>query len=243
MSDSSLALPEPSGDTPAVASAMASAASSTPALVLEAPAPVAPVATTTAGDAVPINAADRARLDSMVASYLDAVSSLDPHSAEFGDKVKDIGQLGDEDIRGSAAVSNRLLEKPLAAMENGGLTKSSSVSRSLIDLRHEVEELDPARQGDLFRPRKLLGLLPFGAGDRLRGYFDKYRSSQHQLDAIITALDHGQDELHRDNESIEQEKVNLWAIMGRLRQYAYLAESLDEALTARIATIETTDPD
>jgi uncharacterized protein YaaN involved in tellurite resistance len=243
MSDSSLALPEPTGETAAVANAMAAAAPATTTLVLEAPAPVAPVATTTASDTVPISAADRVRLDSMVASYLDLVSTLDPQSAEFGDKVKDLGNLGDDDIRDSASVSNRLLEKPLAAMQNGGLTEASSVSRSLRDLRHQVEDLDPARQGDLFSPRKLLGLLPFGAGDKLRDYFDKYRSSQHQLDAIINALHDGQEELQRDNASIEEEKVNLWAVMGRLRQYSYLAKSLDDALVPRIATIEATDPD
>ena len=104
---------------------MANAAAATSTLVLEAPAPVAPVAPAAATEAVPINAADRARLDSMVASYLDAVSTLDPHSSEFSDKVKDIGKLGDDDIRASASVSNRLLEKPLAAMQNGGLTESS----------------------------------------------------------------------------------------------------------------------
>ena len=236
-SSTSAPAPSPAGETPAAPG------SATTTLVLEAPAPVPAVPATEAIDAVPISAADRAKLDGMVASYLGAVSNLDTHSQAFSDKVKDIGKLGDEDIRASAAVSNRLLEKPLAAMQSGGLTETSSVSKSLLSLRRQVEELDPARQGDLLSPRKLLGLLPFGAGDKLRDYFDKYRSSQHQIDAIITALYHGQDELQRDNASIEQEKVNLWAVMGRLRQYSYLAKSLDEALTARIASIETTDPD
>jgi uncharacterized protein YaaN involved in tellurite resistance len=244
MTDNSLALPEPSQGAPAAPAADAQApATSTATLVLEAPPAVTAVAPTQAATAVPISDADRARLDGMVASYLDAVSTLDTHSQAFSDKVKDIGKLGDEDIRASASVSNRLLEKPIAAMENGGLTETSAVSKSLLNLRRQVEELDPAKQGDLLSPRKLLGLLPFGAGDRLRDYFDKYRSSQHQLDAIITALYHGQDELQHDNASIEQEKINLWAVMGRLRQYSYLAQSLDTALTARIASIETTDPD
>ncbi len=243
MTDQSLTLPAADDDTPAVASAMASAAPTTTTLVLEAPAPVAVVAPAAATEAVPIKATDRARLDAMVANYVDAISTLDPHSSEFSDKVKDIGKLGDDDIRASASVSNRLLDKPLAAMRNGGLTESSAVSRSLLDLRHEVDDLDPAKQGDMFSPHKLLGLLPFGTGNKLRDYFDKYRSSQKQIDAIITALDHGRDELQRDNAATEQEKVNLWAIMGRLRQYSYLAVSLDEALTARIATIGTTDPE
>jgi uncharacterized protein YaaN involved in tellurite resistance len=246
MTDPSIELSAPSaaettGSPAADDGAAASAATST--LVLEAPAPVAPVAPTQAAGAVPIDAADRAKLDAMVATYLDAVSTLDPHGPAFTDKVRDITKLGDDDIRASAAVSNRLLEKPLAAMQNGGLTEASSVSKSLLSLRRQVEDLDPANQGDLLSPRKLFGLLPFGAGDRLRDYFDKYRSSQRELDSIIVALYHGQDELQRDNAAIEQEKANLWAVMGRLRQYAYLAQHLDDALSARIATIEATDPE
>ncbi len=243
-----ISAPVPTPAAPVSITAPATSATNVPetttgTLVLEAPAPVAPVATTQAATAVPISDADRAKLDAMVASYLDAVSTLDTHSQAFTDKVKDISKLGDDDIQASAAVSNRLLDKPLAAMQNGGLTETSAVSKSLLNLRHQVEDLDPSTQGDLFSPRKLLGLLPFGTGDRLRDYFDKYRSSQHQLDAIITALYHGQDELQKDNASIEQEKVNLWAVMGRLRQYSYLAQTLDTALTAKIAAIEVTDPD
>src|SRR4029079_6800136 len=210
-------------------------------LVLEAPQPVAPVETTQAEASVPVSDADRAKLDTMVAEYVDSVSSLDTHSQEFTKKVSDIARLGDEDIRASASVSNRLREKRLAAMQSGGLTDASEVSQSLLALRRKVEDLDPASQGDRLRPRKLFALIPFG--DRLRHYFDKYRSSQHQLDAIITALYHGQDELQRDNAALEQQKVNLWAVMGRLRQYAYLAQRLDEALSAKIAAIETSDPE
>src|SRR4029077_18469879 len=135
----------------------------------------------------PIEAGEQAKLDTMVASYIEAVSTLDPHSPAVTDKVRDIANLGDDDIRASAAVSNRLLDKPLAAMQNGGLTETSSVSRSLLSLRRQVEDLDPSKQGDLLSRHKLLGILPFGAGDRLRTYFEKYRSSQHELDSIITA--------------------------------------------------------
>jgi uncharacterized protein YaaN involved in tellurite resistance len=235
-----LSAPSPEAVAPAAAEA-AAPATTTGTLVLEAPQPVAPVATTQAEGSVPLGEADRAKLDAMVASYLDGVSSLDTHSQAFSDKVKDIAKLGDDDIRASAAVSNRLLEKPLAAMQHGGLTEASTVSRSLLALRNQVEDLDPAKQGDLLSPRKLLGVIPFG--DRLRDYFDKYRSSQSQLDSIITSLYHGQDELQRDNAAIEQEKVNLWAVMGRLRQYAYLAQRLDDELVSKIATIEVNDPE
>ena len=246
MTDQHLDLPADAAGSPAQAPGAAPAApadaTASATLVLEAPAPVSAVAPARAEGAVPIADTERVKLDAMVASYVESVTTLDTHSQAFADKMRDINELGDEDIRASAAVSNRLLDKPLAAMQHGGITETSAVSRSLTALRHEVEDLDPARQGDLFSARKLLGFLPFGSGDRLQAYFDKYRSSQHQLDAVITALYHGQDELQRDNASIEQEKSNLWAVMGRLRQYAYLSESLDATLSSRIAALEVTDP-
>ena len=236
MTDSSLNL-----GTPAVPAPEALAAPAPATLELTPPAPVAAVPATAAREMVTLDAATIARLDTMVDAYLAAITSLDVHGGEFASKVKDIQRLGDEDIKASAGVSNRLLDKPMAAMTNGGLTQASVVSRSLLDLRNTVEDLDPGRQGDLLSPRKILGLIPFG--DRLRDYFDKYRSSASHLDAIIKALFSGQDELVRDNAAIEQEKANLWAVMGRLRQYIYLGQKLDAALEARIAEVEKTDPE
>lgn len=234
MTDSSLNLGAPIAPDPVIAPPEA-------AVELAPPAPVTAVPAVEASEMVKLDAATVTRLDGMVEAYLTAITSLDVHGGEFAAKVKDIQKLGDEDIKASSGVSNRMLDKPMAAMTNGGLTQASVVSRSLLDLRNTVEELDPGRQGDLLSPRKLLGIIPFG--DRLRDYFDKYRSSQVHLDAIIKALFSGQDELVRDNAAIEQEKANLWAVMGRLRQYIYLGQKLDAALVARIAEIEVSDPD
>jgi uncharacterized protein YaaN involved in tellurite resistance len=81
--------------------------------------------------------------------------------------------------------------------------------------------------------------LPFG--NSLRDYFHKYESSQKNLDAIINSLYAGQDELQKDNASLEQEKVNVWAIKGRLEQYIYMAATLDEQVSARIISLQSTD--
>jgi uncharacterized protein YaaN involved in tellurite resistance len=180
-------------------------------------------------------------LDEQVRSFVDSVLTLDVHSEGFQGQVSAVHALGAADIQASASVSNRLLERPVSAMKQGGVSDTSTISRSLIDLRRTVENLDPARQGDLLSPRKILGLIPFG--DRLRDYFDKYRSAQSHLNAIIEALYSGKDELLKDNASIEQEKTNMWALMGRLQQWVYVGKELDQTLAARIATIETADPE
>jgi uncharacterized protein YaaN involved in tellurite resistance len=133
-----------------------------------------------------------------------------------------------------------LLDKPVKAMESGPFSKGATVSKSLVDLRRTVEDLDPSQQG-LLSPKHLFGLIPFG--NRLRDYFARYQSAQGHLNAIIQALYRGQDELRQDDAAIEQEKVNIWDIKGKLEQYIYLAGKLDAALEAQLDQIGQTDPE
>jgi uncharacterized protein YaaN involved in tellurite resistance len=146
--------------------------------------------------------------------------------------------MGDADIRHAAESSNRLLKSPVRALTEGGLTSGSKVGTTLVELRRTVEDLDPSgAQGT----RKLLGFLPFG--DKIADYFQKYQSAQSHLDAILHALRDGQDELNKDNAALNLEKSELWAAMARLNQYVYIAERLDAQLAARIAELDTTDPE
>jgi uncharacterized protein YaaN involved in tellurite resistance len=209
------------------------------ALSLEAPAPVPAVAVSQAEATVKLDREQQRRIDDMVQAYLDAVTAMDSHEPAFTARVNDINKLGDEDIRAAASVSNRLLDKPIANKSQSGVSPGSNVSKSLLALRRTVEDLDPQRHGDLLSPRRFLGVIP--RGGKVTDYFRRYQSSQSHINAIIVSLYDGQDELRRDNASIEQEKHNLWAIMGKLRQYDYLAEQLDRALGQRIAEIEATD--
>ena len=84
-------------------------------------------------------------------------------------------------------------------------------------------------------------MLPFG--DKITDYFRKYQSAQSQLNGILHSLRNGQDELTKDNVALNLEKTNLWASMGRLNQYVYVAERLDTKLSARIAELELSDPE
>jgi len=230
------------GDAKTIAQDPAPAPTSdTAMLVLTAPAPVAEIAAPAAQDAVKLDAETVKKLDEMVSGYVDAIASLDIYDPKFEARLADIRNLGADEIKASAQVSSRLLDRPVASMKRGGISGSSEVSTSLIQLRRQVDELDPAHQGDLFSPRKLFGILPWG--DKLRDYFDRYRSSQSHINAVIKALGNGQTTLQKDNADLEQEKANLWQVMERLRQYIYLAQKLDAGLTARIAQIEKTDPE
>jgi uncharacterized protein YaaN involved in tellurite resistance len=180
------------------------------------------------------------QIDDRVEAYVKSLAGLDPRSQEFAAKLEAIHALGSSDIRESANVTNRLLEKPIKAMESGSFTKAAAVSKSLSELRRTVEDLDPSRQGGL-NSMPLFRRLPFRG--RLRDYFGRYQSAQGHLNAIIQALYRGQDELRQDNAAMEQEKANLWSVKGKLEQYAYMTAQLDTALESEIGRIDQADPE
>jgi len=215
--------------------------SSEGALVLQPPAPVAVVAPAKAANAVPLAPEETTKLDGQIADFVTAVTSLDIHGADFKSRVDAIGSMGNAEIAQAAAVSNRMLERPINSLKNGMLDEKSSVSKGLGDLRATIEKLDPSRQGDLFSPRKLLGFIPMG--NKLVRYFDGYKSAQSHLNAIIESLYRSKDELQKDNAAIETEKTQLWALMKRLEQYIYLGKKLDTSLSAKLDALDATDPD
>lgn len=207
--------------------------------MLTAPEPVAAVAASDAIGKVPVPVDERARLDEDATRLARELAALSPDSEAYKERVRTLESLANADITRSAGVSNRMLERPTRAM--AALSEGSPVAKSLLDLRGTIEKLDPSRQGDLFSPRKLLGVLPFG--NKLRDYFRGYESSQTHLNAIIESLRRGKDELLRDNASIEQEKATMWTLMGELEKYGYLARALGDALDREVETLRATDPE
>lgn len=204
-------------------------------LVLQAPTPVATVTPDQALGAVPLTADDKAKLDGQVDDFTQSLMTLDVHGDGFRAKVDSIANLADVDIQASASVTSRLLDRPTRAMNDGPLGAGSSVSQGLTSLRRQIEALDPSKQGDLFGVKRFLGLIPMGS--KIVDYFHSYESSQTQLNKILDSLYSGKDELQRDVASIDQEKQNMWDLMGRLEKYAYLAAQIDASLSAKIDAV------
>ncbi|WP_328339736.1 toxic anion resistance protein [Micromonospora sp. NBC_00421] len=208
-------------------------------LVLTPPVPVVVVEREQAAGAVPVDSAKQRELRGKAESFVAELTALDMRSPEFGEKVGAITSMGEREMRASAGVSNRMLERPAAALRSargaGGDDAQTRVANTLADLRSTVAELDPGR-ADLGGARKVLRFLP--GGDRLRRYFDRFQSAQGHLNAIIRALESGQDELRKDNAGIDTEKAGMWTAMGRLGEYQELAAALDAAVEAKVAECE-----
>lgn len=211
-----------------------------PVITLEAPQPVAVVPQDEADQLVKLDLTKVPELDAKVHDFVMHVLQTPVNTSVFDEKVNAIHQLGSAEIRASAQIANRMLDRPAKSMDKA-LFDNSPIAKSLTELRSVVEELDPTRQGSLSSPRKFLGIIPMGKS--VQDYFRKYQSSQTHINAIIESLYHGKDELMKDNASIEQEKVNMWALMQSLRQYIYVGKKIDERLEQKIGELEATDPE
>jgi uncharacterized protein YaaN involved in tellurite resistance len=149
--------------------------------------------------------------------------------------VDQLTNMGRAEIAEAAGQSNRFLDRPVRAMD-----QESGVGANLAQLRRTIEDLDPGAKGDLMRPRKLFGIIPFG--NRMKTYFDSYKSSQGHIAAILGHLSSGKDELLKDNAAIDVERQSLWGAMGRLEQMIHIAKALDAKLEAKAADLETSEP-
>ncbi|MFT4164505.1 MAG: toxic anion resistance protein [Microlunatus sp.] len=208
-------------------------------LTLTAPEPPKPVVATQAPAIAPqVDPTQVPALDARVDGFLDALTNTQTRSPEFTAQAENVRTMGDQDIRRAAETSNRLLNTPVKALKEGGIAEGSKVGNTLLELRRTVEDLDPSQATGT---RKLLGFLPFG--DKIVDYFRKYQDAQTHLNGILHSLRNGQDELAKDNAALNMEKQNLWATMGRLNQYVYVAERLDAKLSEQITALELSDPD
>ncbi|MEW5838153.1 MAG: toxic anion resistance protein [Pseudomonadota bacterium] len=213
----------------------------TPPEHLTPPAPVAAVSAPQSRELVPLSEAQRQELDARAENFVNAILNLDVQGEEFRSKADALRSMGDAEVRATAGMSNRMLERPMAALEGGFFNEGHPVTRSLVDLRKTIEDLDPSSQGDLLAPAKLFGIIPWG--DKLRDYFLRYQSAQSHLNKILETLYKGQDELRKDNAAIEQEKSNLWINMTKLREYAEIGQAIDQKIVARVSQLQASDPE
>ncbi|WP_339347767.1 toxic anion resistance protein [uncultured Sphingomonas sp.] len=210
-------------------------ATAEPALVLTPPDPIPTVQAERAAGLVPVDQGTRSELERRVDEFVGQLVAEDVNSPEFGKRVDAITAMGQKEIRDAAGQSNRFLDRPVKAMD-----QDSGVGKDLAELRRVVEDLDPGKKGNLTAPQKLFGIIPFG--NKMRNYFDSYKSSQTHISSILKSLGSGKDELLMDNAAIDTERANLWTAMGRLEQMIHLSRTMDARLEDKANELDATDP-
>lgn len=205
-------------------------------LVLTPPDPVEPVEKEKAAGLVPVGAEQTKELEARADAFIDELIALDQNSPDFGKKVEQLTHMGKREISEASSHSNRFLARPMKGMDD-----KSGVGADIVALRRTIEDLDPKSRGNLLEPKKLFGVLPFG--DKLRSYFDEYKSAQSHISTILERLENGKDELLKDNAAIDVERRSLWVSMGKLEEMIYVGRTLDRKLEEKAAELDLNSPD
>ena len=211
------------------------ATATTTKIKLDPPEALQPITIHEASGLVPLKDAETSELDGKVAKFVDELAALDSNSPEFGKKVDALTAMGRKEIAEAAGASNRFLDRPVKAIDS-----DTGIGADLTELRRTVEALDPKEAGRGMTTRKFLGIIPFG--NKVNHYFDKYRSSQTHISAILNRLANGKDELLMDNAAIDTERASLWKTMHRLEQMIHISKSLDKQLEDKADELDATEP-
>ena len=204
-------------------------------LELTPPDPVPTVSAERAAGLVPVSEEKKSKLDEKVDQFLADLVAQDVNSPEFGKRVDQITNMGRKELQAAAGQSNRFLDRPVRAMD-----ETSGVGADLAELRRTVEDLDPSKRGKLLQKKKLFGVIPFG--NKLRDYFDGYKSAQGHISSILERLKNGKDELLMDNAAIDVERTKLWEAMGNLEQMIHISKIMDQRLEEKADELDHSDP-
>ena len=201
-----------------------------PALALIPPAAILAVLPDEAEADIGLAPETAARIDLVVADFIEAIVHLDPHSAEFGRRIAEVDRIAEREILATSAMSARLLDRPAQAV-SWVLAARAPIARNLLDLRKLVQALDPGRRD----------LDPADSRGWER-YLEDYADAQPRLKEITWALTSSRDRLLAESAALGQEERALWTEMATLRQYAHLVRGLDDGLQGRIESLAADDP-
>jgi uncharacterized protein YaaN involved in tellurite resistance len=167
--------------------------------------------------------------DSIVSALI-SPSALEPQNRERSKATVDT--LGLE-LQKKAAVQSSKLKDPIKKISNRS-EDGGEVGNALVNLRMQVEALDPARfdfKAGWFS--RVIGYLP-GIGSPLKRYFSKYENAQTIINSIIQSLEMGREQLKRDNVTLTEDQKNLRDLTIRLTKAVELSKIIDEKLQGKI---------
>lgn len=158
---------------------------------------------------------------------------LSDHHAQ--DQTKAAVESMGAHLQREAARRSAMLKQPLAQLMKRG-EDGGEVANSLIDLKVQVEELDPHKfdfeTGWFLR---MVGHIP-GVGTPLKRYFSRYESAATTIDAIIRSLKNGKEQLKRDNITLADDQKTMRQLTFQLEKAIRLGQLLDSKLQDRLST-------
>jgi len=167
--------------------------------------------------------------DDLVARILNTEMNNETSRREVKNAVDTMGL----ELQKESAHRSAMLKQPLSRLmqdsEDGG-----AVAKSLIDLKLQVEELDPM-QFDLEGGwiTRILGYIP-GVGTPIKRYFSRFESASTSIDSIIKSLENGKEQLKRDNITLTDDQKRMRDLTVKLEKTIKLGNLIDKKLQSEL---------
>jgi uncharacterized protein YaaN involved in tellurite resistance len=166
-------------------------------------------------------------------TQVERLIAVDVADQDSRDEVRAAVEGMGRDLQRRAASRSQMLQAPVRDLSRGA-EDGGPIAKSLVDLRIEVEKLDPAsvdlEPGGFTR---MLGKIP-GVGTPLKRYFMKYESSQTVIDSIIKSLEGGREQLKRDNITLTEDQKQMRELTVALAEQAAMGQVLDETIVYQL---------
>ena len=186
-----------------------------------------------APDSISAETTEDAELEEKARQFADTL--IDPDSSDFEaqDEMKAaINDMGRE-LQRKAGRQSKMLQQPIKDLSKHG-EDGGPVANALVELKMEVEELDPNRfDFSAGWVTRMLGMIP-GIGSAMKRYFSRYGSAQTVIDAIIHSLEEGREQLKRDNVTLSEDQRGMRELSLKIERQVMLAQLLDQKLQYKL---------
>jgi len=183
--------------------------------------------------AIQLVPAQDSAIEATAQEYVQKLISFGQEDIGAQERIKEAARSLGSATQHRAGQLSRMLDEPIHTLikrgEDGG-----PVANALVELKMNVEELDPARfdfeAGWLSR---MAGWLP-GVGEPLKRYITKYESTKTVIDAILNSLSEGRKQLQRDNGILLEDQKGMRQVTLQLEQVIklgqFIAQKLEQVL-------------
>ena len=132
------------------------------------------------------------------------------------------------ELQKEAMLQSEMLRAPMKQLAKVG--DGGTVAKSLIDLKVQVEALDPGKldlEAGWFS--RTVGRIP-GVGTPMKRYFSKFESAQTLISTILRSLEQGKAGLERDNLTMTEDQKRMRELSKKLDQAIQFGRTLDQKL-------------
>lgn len=174
-----------------------------------------------------------AKLEEQAEDVVVRIMATDMSNSAGQEQVKAAMETIGLDLQKEASRRSAMLKQPLSKMIKDS-DEGGAVARSLIDLKMQVEDLDPAQLNlDAGWMTRMIGYIP-GVGTPVKRYFSRFESASTAIDAIINSLEAGREQLKRDNITLSADQQAMRDLTHKLERTIQLAQLIDGQLQNRL---------